>query len=141
MLPGLAVPGCCLVSFCFLCDIHSVHILWTKRVMGSTNTNILWTSYIYGGPLTQLLMTEWAPQRVTFEKSRLYVSKAGRGQSQKQEDLGEGPDLTVPLLQGFPSHHSYRFFGLVLGSYPGLWASTAASYCPTDFCIGSFVGP
>ena len=26
MLPGPAVPGCCLVSFCFLCDIHSVHI-------------------------------------------------------------------------------------------------------------------
>ena len=24
MLPGPAVPGCCLVSFCFLCDIHSV---------------------------------------------------------------------------------------------------------------------
>ena len=25
MLPGLAVPGCCLVSFHFLCDIHSIH--------------------------------------------------------------------------------------------------------------------
>ena len=25
MLPGLAVPGCCLVSICFLCDIHSIH--------------------------------------------------------------------------------------------------------------------
>ena len=24
MLPGLAVPGCCLVSFRFLCDIHSI---------------------------------------------------------------------------------------------------------------------
>ena len=23
MFPGLAVPGCCLVSFCFLCDIHT----------------------------------------------------------------------------------------------------------------------
>ena len=25
MLAGLAVPGCCFVSFNFLCDIHSVH--------------------------------------------------------------------------------------------------------------------
>ena len=25
MLPGPAVPCCCLVSFCFLCDIHSIH--------------------------------------------------------------------------------------------------------------------
>ena len=25
MLPGPAVPGCCLVSFCSLCDIHSIH--------------------------------------------------------------------------------------------------------------------
>ena len=25
MLSGPAVPGCCLVSFCFLCDIHSIH--------------------------------------------------------------------------------------------------------------------
>ena len=25
MLPGPAVPGCCLVYFCFLCDIHSIH--------------------------------------------------------------------------------------------------------------------
>ena len=24
MLPGPAVPGCCLVSICFLCDIHSI---------------------------------------------------------------------------------------------------------------------
>ena len=27
MLPGPAVPGCCLVSFRFLCDIHSIHSL------------------------------------------------------------------------------------------------------------------
>ena len=26
MLPGPAVPGCCFVSFCFMCDIHSVYI-------------------------------------------------------------------------------------------------------------------
>ena len=25
MLPGPAVPGCCFVSFCLLCDIHSIH--------------------------------------------------------------------------------------------------------------------
>ena len=25
MLPGPAVPGCCLVSFHFLCNIHSIH--------------------------------------------------------------------------------------------------------------------
>ena len=25
MLPGPAVPGCSLVSFRFLCDIHSIH--------------------------------------------------------------------------------------------------------------------
>ena len=25
MLPGPAVPGCCLVSFRFLCNIHSIH--------------------------------------------------------------------------------------------------------------------
>ena len=25
MLPGPAVPFCCLVSFCFWCDIHSIH--------------------------------------------------------------------------------------------------------------------
>ena len=25
ILPGPAVPGCCLVSFCILCDIHSIH--------------------------------------------------------------------------------------------------------------------
>ena len=25
MLPGQAVPGCCIVSFCFLCHIHSIH--------------------------------------------------------------------------------------------------------------------
>ena len=29
MLPGPAVPGCCLVSFGFLCDIHSIHSVQT----------------------------------------------------------------------------------------------------------------
>ena len=35
------------------------------------------------------------------------------------------------LLQSFPSHHAERFFGKVLKSYPGFWAATAASYCPS----------
>ena len=30
MLPGPAVPGYCLVSFCFLCDIHSIHSVGEK---------------------------------------------------------------------------------------------------------------
>ena len=30
-----------------------------------------------------------------------------------------------------PIIHSYFFPGLVLGSSPGLWAATAASYCPS----------
>ena len=34
-------------------------------------------------------------------------------------------------IQSFPSHHSLRFFGLVLVSSPDLWAPTAASYCPS----------
>ena len=29
MLPGPAVPGCCLVYFHFLCDIHSIHSVGT----------------------------------------------------------------------------------------------------------------
>ena len=29
MMPGPAVPGCCLVSFCFLCDMHSIHSCMT----------------------------------------------------------------------------------------------------------------
>ena len=28
MLPGPAMRGCCLVSFCFLCDIHSIHFIY-----------------------------------------------------------------------------------------------------------------
>ena len=34
-------------------------------------------------------------------------------------------------IQSFPSHHSLRFFGLVLVSSPDLWAPTAASYFPS----------
>ena len=34
-------------------------------------------------------------------------------------------------LQSFPSHPAERFFGLILGSSPGLWAATTASYCPS----------
>ena len=30
MSPGPAVPGCCLVSFPFLCDIHSIHSVETN---------------------------------------------------------------------------------------------------------------
>ena len=35
-------------------------------------------------------------------------------------------------VQSFPSHHAERFFEKVLGSSPGLWAATAASYCPSS---------
>ena len=35
MLPGPAVPGCCLVSFCSLCDIHSIHSVLQFRVLNS----------------------------------------------------------------------------------------------------------
>ena len=30
-------------------------------------------------------------------------------------------------IQSFPSHHSLRFFGLVLVSSPDLWAATAVT--------------
>ena len=33
MLPSLAVTGCCLVSFCFLCDIHSIHSVKDGQTM------------------------------------------------------------------------------------------------------------
>ena len=35
------------------------------------------------------------------------------------------------FLQSFSSHHAERFFRLFLGSSPGLWAATAASYSPS----------
>ena len=41
MFPGPAVPGCCLVSFCFLCDIHSIHsVQFAAHV---TSNRIAWT--------------------------------------------------------------------------------------------------
>ena len=33
MLPGPAVPGCCLVSFHFLCDIHSIHSVCSSTII------------------------------------------------------------------------------------------------------------
>ena len=35
MLPGPAVPACCLVSFCFLCHIHFIHSVRLERKFGS----------------------------------------------------------------------------------------------------------
>ena len=34
-------------------------------------------------------------------------------------------------VQSLPSHHAERFFGFFLESSLGLWAATAASYCPS----------
>ena len=43
MLPGPAVPGCCLVSFCFLCDIHSIHSVFLVILMDKT-VSVGWDS-------------------------------------------------------------------------------------------------
>ena len=37
----------------------------------------------------------------------------------------------MTTLQSFPSHYSLIYISLVLRSSPGLWAATAASYCPS----------
>ena len=39
MLPCPAVSGCCLVSFCFLCDIHSIHSVKDDYTMSYDSTH------------------------------------------------------------------------------------------------------
>ena len=41
MLPGPAVPGCCLVSFCFLCDIHWIPLC--KGILLCTVFKLQWS--------------------------------------------------------------------------------------------------
>ena len=43
MLPGPAVPGCCLVSFCFPCDIHCIHSVG----VGNFNIYYIWHPWEY----------------------------------------------------------------------------------------------
>ena len=39
--------------------------------------------------------------------------------------------FTRPCTTEFPNPSCREVFGFFLGSYPGLWATTAASYCPS----------
>ena len=63
----------------------------------------------------------------------------GRREPEEEEVLrghhpetdGDDGAAECEQVQSFPSHHAERFFGKVLGSSPGLWAPTAASYCPS----------
>ena len=51
-------------------------------------------------------------------------------------ELGRDCARKYMYVQSFPSHYAERFFGKVLGSSPSLWATTAASYCPTSLHDG-----
>ena len=50
MLPGPAVPGCCLVSFRFLCDIHSIHTVQCSVGCGMVVSYLGWVDFDLGVP-------------------------------------------------------------------------------------------
>ena len=74
--------------------------------------------------------TDPDPVRDDFEGARCLRSYSAAGDS-----------ICIPFIRaliqklylctGFPIPSFVRFFGLVLGRSPGLWAATAASYCPS----------
>ena len=48
MLHGPAVPGCCLVSLCFLCAIHSIHSVLPIFLL-QLEMKKLWLFKLYSG--------------------------------------------------------------------------------------------
>ena len=72
MLPSPAVPGCCLVSFHFLCDIHYIH-----SVQRSVN---LWVRKCVKNLAKCELIRAQTPERYLFKSTRLqgYTSVPSR---------------------------------------------------------------
>ena len=109
MLPGPAVPGCCLVSFCFLCDIHSIH---------SIEPDPIFIPVVVRRPMDLLKLERLrAEKKYEVALNRVYILRAVRPSVQTRVSEGSLD------LQSFPSFT--EFFRVSFREFPRL----AGRYC------------
>ena len=124
MLPGPAVPGCCLVSLHFLC-----YILCSRSVL------------TFSGEVPSTGGSTCRPSRASCRTSasRSPTRNTRTGSAKSPSSSSTPP--TYASRSGLPgiqktlhcwaSHHSLGFEDEDLGSSPGWWAATVATYCPS----------
>ena len=76
MLPGPAVPGCCLVSFCFLVDIHSILSVYQIDILQAYFLVVLgsskWTQH-FGLSYSSFLEQRGLPYLIWKRRFRTFI--------------------------------------------------------------------